>query len=257
MARLHPGVRLEQVQPAADLIVKRTTAATRPQLTAADLPRVALEPGSRGQTESRSSVREPLTTMALVIGIVLLVACANVANLMLARGRARVRELTVRVAIGAGRARVVRQLVTEGLLLAVGGGALGLLLARFVAAALLPALTGGVHPRRCGSWRVVCYDGGGDWSARFVLRRPGAARDRSAARSGLQEGRGPHTARPRSPGRRARGPAGPLSMCGTAAALLVTRCADSRGRPCFDPENVLASGSIRARTATKGRARAS
>ena len=95
---------------------------------------MTLEPGSRGQTESRNSVREPLTTMALVIGIVLLVACSNVANLMLARGRARVKELTVRVAIGAGRARVVRQLVTEGLLLAVGGGVLGLPLARFVAA---------------------------------------------------------------------------------------------------------------------------
>ena len=77
MARLRPGVRLEQVQPAADLIVKRTTAEARPQLTPPDLPRVAVEPGSRGQTESRNSVREPLTTMALVIGIVRVVAAVR------------------------------------------------------------------------------------------------------------------------------------------------------------------------------------
>ncbi len=51
---------------------------------------MSVEPGNRGQTESRDSVREPLTTMALVIVVLLLVACANVANLMLARGRARV-----------------------------------------------------------------------------------------------------------------------------------------------------------------------
>ena len=142
MARLGPAVRPADVQAAADVVVKRTTAAARPQLTARDLPRVSVEPGNRGQTESRDSVREPLTTMGLVIAVVLLVACANVANLMLARGRARVRELTIRVAIGAGRARVVRQLVTEGLLLALAGGALGLVLAKFIAAALLPALTG-------------------------------------------------------------------------------------------------------------------
>ena len=142
MARLTPGTALGQIQPAADLIVKRTTASARPQLTPQDLPRVSVEPGNRGQTESRDSVREPLTTMALVIAILLLVACANVANLMLARGRARVRELTIRVAIGAGRARVIRQLMIEGLLLAAGGGVLGLLLAKVIAAALLPALTG-------------------------------------------------------------------------------------------------------------------
>jgi len=142
MARLAPGVSMDQIQAAADTIVKRTTAEGRPQLTDRDLPRVSLQAGNRGQTENRDSVREPLTTMGLVIGVVLLVACANVANLMLARGRARVKELTIRVAIGAGRTRVIRQLVTEALLLALGGGVLGLLLAKLIASALLPALTG-------------------------------------------------------------------------------------------------------------------
>ena len=215
MARLRPGVRLEQVQPAADLIVKRTTAAARPQLTAADLPRVALEPGSRGQTESRNSVREPLTTMALVIGIVLLVACANVANLMLARGRARVKELTVRVAIGAGRARVVRQLVTEGLLLAVGGGVLGLLLAKFVAAALLPALTGSASILDDAAlyWRVGLFTMAAAMGCTLLFGVVPALRatDLHLA-SGLQEAARANTSGPSAQpaGRRARDPAGRL-----------------------------------------------
>ena len=142
MARVRPGIGLDEIRTAADLAVKRTTIAARPQLSPGDLPKVAVEPGNRGQTERRNALREPLKTMALVVAVVLLVACANVANLMLARGRARTRELTIRVAIGAARARVVRQLMTEGLLLALIGATLGLLMAKFIATALLPALSG-------------------------------------------------------------------------------------------------------------------
>jgi predicted permease len=140
MGRLKPGVRPEHVQADADVIFKQTVAAARPQQTAKDLPRLAVEPGARGQTEDRDRMREPLTTMAFVVGIVLLVACANVANLLLARGRARVRELAVRAAIGASRSRVIRQLLTEGFLLSAIGSALGLLFATSVAASLLPAV---------------------------------------------------------------------------------------------------------------------
>jgi predicted permease len=246
MARLHSGVRLEQVRPAADLIVKRTTAEARPQLTPADLPRVALEPGNRGQTESRDSVREPLTTMALVVGIVLLVACANVANLLLARGRARVKELTVRVAIGAGRARVVRQLVTEGLVLAVGGGLVGLLLARFVAVALLPALTGSpsILEDTALYWRVGLFTMAAAMGCTLLFGVIPALRatDLHLA-SGLQEATRASTAtRHRSP------LAGALVaiqvalsiVLVTASALLVSSLRGLEGvDPGFNPENVL------------------
>ena len=246
MARLAPGVRPEQLQAAADLVVKRTTAAARPQLTPADLPRVSVEPGSRGQTESRDAVREPLTTMALVIGIVLLVACANVANLMLARGRARARELTIRVAIGAGRARVVRQLLTEGLLLALAGGGIGLLLAKFIAAALLPALTGSASILDDAGlyWRVATFTVGAALGCTLLFGVVPALRatDLRLA-SGLQE-----AARSAAGGRHRSPLAGALVvvqvalsvlLVTVAALLIVSLRSLERIDPGFDAESVI------------------
>ena len=156
MGRLRQGASVAQVQPALDLVLKRTVATAKPALAARDLPQLRILPGARGQHESRDAMRDPLRTMAVVVSIVLLVACANVANLLLARGRARVRELSVRAAIGAPRGRVVRQLFTEGALLAVCGATLGVASAQWITGGLRPALTGVSAPRPACSTGGSC-----------------------------------------------------------------------------------------------------
>jgi predicted permease len=157
VGRLRPGVNAETARDALDVMLKRTVADANPRLAASDLPRLSLLPGARGQLESRDYMRDPLRAMSAVVAIVLLVACANVANLLLARGRARLRELSVRAAIGAPRRRVIRQLFTEGVLLAAAGAALGTVLASWFAAALLPALNAGAGAAPRVDWRVLAF----------------------------------------------------------------------------------------------------
>ena len=147
MGRLKPGVGIDQARAEAKKVFANIVAA---DAMSAELDSdrrgrlgeyVELQPGGNGFDNLRRRFAEPLTILMGTVALVLLLACANLANLLLAKSAARQREIAVRLAIGAGRSRVIRQLVAEGLLLAVAGGTLGVLLAYGFAEGLVTAMS--------------------------------------------------------------------------------------------------------------------
>ncbi|HEX5230263.1 MAG TPA: ABC transporter permease [Bryobacteraceae bacterium] len=141
MARRKAGVTPAQAQAHIDVVTRRMT-----ELALGTIPggqhqnfkeHLTVRPGAQGSSALRKDYGEPLRVLMALVGLVLLIACANAANLLLARGAVREKEFALRLAVGAGRNRAIRQLLVESLLLAVPGAIAGFLIAQWAGTLLV------------------------------------------------------------------------------------------------------------------------
>ena len=161
MARAKPGVDEGKARAALDVALKSAVRATMTVKPDESVPDLILTDGSRGMNEASRQMSRPLCVLMSLVGLVVLLACANMANLLLARSAARQREMSVRMALGAGRPRILRQVLTESLLLAVLGGLVGLLVGYFGRNAILAMLSSPAEPTVLPAgldWRVFAFN---------------------------------------------------------------------------------------------------
>ncbi len=147
VGRLKPGVSTAQAKAELSVLFNQAIQADNPKLPAnADRPRLGLISVARGLNSLREQYSTSLYLLMGMVGLVLLIACANVAGLLMTRSAARQREIAMRISLGASRATIVRQLLTESISLGVLGGLAALLVAHWASVLLTALLAGGRNP---------------------------------------------------------------------------------------------------------------
>jgi len=142
MGRVKPGVSNAQAAGSMDAIFRRYLTEDWTPPKQGDFTHLSLAPASKGLDYLRRSFSDPLNVLMAAVAFVLLIACANLATLLLARASARQREISVRLAMGASRARLIRQLLTESILMSLVGGVLGVFFADWGTRGLVSLVSG-------------------------------------------------------------------------------------------------------------------